>query len=276
MKTELILKSDVLDIIFDNRNKSYGAYTLRKFYNNRMYKALGATLLIVLVLCSFTFIKNDYVVEPVYIVHDGPTFVDLKEKEKTPEKPKEIPQKANEATVKSSQPSQVFVIPKITTRKIDVPEVRDLVDNIAISTSDIKGDPKSIFIPGEVPSGGNDSGFVQPKKPEIDKFSPFETADVNPQYPGGMAAFRKFLEKNLTNPQDIEEGEKVAVKIKFIVGYDGQLKGFEIMEDGGKAFNNEVIRVLKKMPTWIPGKMKGESVSVYYTIPVMFLSRNEN
>ena len=57
-----------------------------------------------------------------------------------------------------------------------------------------------------------------------------------------------------------------------MVGYDGVLKGFETVEDGGKAFNQEVIRVLKKMPTWIPGKTSGENVSVYYTIPVKFVS----
>ena len=66
MKTELILKSDVLDIIFDNRNKSYGAYTLRKFYNNRMYKALGLTFLIVGVLCLFTLIKKNKVIDTFY------------------------------------------------------------------------------------------------------------------------------------------------------------------------------------------------------------------
>jgi periplasmic protein TonB len=68
----------------------------------------------------------------------------------------------------------------------------------------------------------------------------------------------------------------VSVKVKFIVGYDGQLKGFETIEDGGVAFNNEVIRVLKKMPNWIPGKISGENVSVFYTVPVKFMTSAEN
>ena len=55
-----------------------------------------------------------------------------------------------------------------------------------------------------------------------------------------------------------------------MVGYDGKLKSFETIEDGGRAFNNEVIRVLKRMPEWIPGRSNGENVSVYYTIPVKF------
>ncbi len=96
------------------------------------------------------------------------------------------------------------------------------------------------------------------------------TAEVMPAYPGGMEALRKFLQRNLQNPEDLEAGQVVAVKIKFVVGYDGKLKSFEIIEDGGKPFNNEVIRVLKKMPMWTPGKSNGENVSVYYSIPVKF------
>ena len=60
MKTELILKSDVLDIIFENRNKAYGAYYLRKFYNNRLFKSLGIMLAGVIILSAFTFLpKNE-------------------------------------------------------------------------------------------------------------------------------------------------------------------------------------------------------------------------
>lgn len=95
-----------------------------------------------------------------------------------------------------------------------------------------------------------------------------------PAFPGGEAALIKFLQKNLQNPEALEEGEMVSVKIRFIVGYDGILKGFETVQDGGAAFNNEVIRVLKKMPSWIPGKTDGENVSVYYTIPVKFVPQD--
>ena len=56
------------------------------------------------------------------------------------------------------------------------------------------------------------------------------------------------------------------------MGYDGALKGFEIVEDGGDEYNQEVIRVLKKMPRWIPGKSEGRNVSVFYLIPVSFMS----
>jgi protein TonB len=69
----------------------------------------------------------------------------------------------------------------------------------------------------------------------------------------------------------LEDGELISVKVKVIVGYDGKLKNFELVQDGGTEFNNEVIRVLKKMPAWKPGKSKDQNVSVYYTIPVKFV-----
>ena len=68
----------------------------------------------------------------------------------------------------------------------------------------------------------------------------------------------------------MEEGESVSVKVNFVIGYNGKLQHFVTVQDGGEEFNKEVIRVLKKMPDWIPGKAKGENVSVYYTIPVKF------
>ena len=88
----------------------------------------------------------------------------------------------------------------------------------------------------------------------------------------GQVALKNFLERNLHNPKEMEEGEAVSVKINFVVGYDGKLQSFVTIEDGGEEFNKEVVRVLKKMPDWIPGKSKGQNVSVYYTIPVKFIA----
>ena len=112
---------------------------------------------------------------------------------------------------------------------------------------------------------------AKPEEPVVDILKPMEVAEIMPQYPGGMAALRRFLERNLSNPRELESGELISVKIKFVVGYDGKLKAFDVLQSGGEEFNAEVIKVLKKMPEWIPGKSKGQNVSVYYTIPVKFM-----
>lgn len=270
MKTDAILNADVLDIIFENRNKSYGAYSLRKFYNNRLYKAMGITFSFAAILFALSFIKKEkvlpapYITDP-YIFRAPPPAVPV------PEKPKQnsAPQKA--ATAKVKPPTQLYTNNIQITKDDLAPKIQDLKDDTQFGTENRKGDPAAPLLVGEkIPEGPETHGLPETLKPSVDVNTPVGYAEVMPQYPGGMPALRKFLENNLRNPQDLDEGQEVVVKIRFIVGYDGTLKGFETIQDGGKVFNNEVMRVLKKMPQWIPGKTKGENVSVYYMIPVNF------
>ncbi len=275
MKTDAILKADVLDIIFENRNKSYGAYTLRKFYNNRLYKSLGAMFGFVILLSSFTLFsqKKGKLIEPIFDKEFVVTTVAI---DKKPEPPKvNIPPVS--ATPQKPLPTNAFTHVTITDNP-KAPPIKTLDPNAVIGITDIKvpnGTGSPIPIQMHVSySGGKDTGAaIIPVKP-VDKITPSDFAEVMPSYPGGMEELRKFLQKNLQNPEDIEEGQTVAVKIKFVVGYDGSLKSFETVEDGGAAFNNEVIRVLKKMKPWNAGKTKGENVSVYYTIPVKFTTQD--
>ena len=273
MKADAILNADVLDIIFENRNKDYGAYSLRKFYNNRLYKALGFTFTLVTLFTVVTFFNKEnalpipFISDP-YFMHPPPVKSDI-----IPEKPKGKVSPQKPASPKISPPPQIFANNIQITKEHNAPKIEDLNENLQIGTEKIEGKPgEATLTTPKAPEVLSTNGNGEPIKPAVDKIAPNNFAEVMPGYPGGMAALKKFLEKNLKNPQDLEAGEQVKVKIKFIVGYDGNLKGFETIQDGGIAFNNEVIRVLKKMPQWIPGKTKGENVSVYYTIPVNFLA----
>jgi periplasmic protein TonB len=277
MKTDAILKADVLDIIFENRNKSYGAYTLRKFYNNRLYKALGAMFGFVILLSSFTLFKGKTKISGVVILDSGFVVKQVSIDNKKPEPPKiKIPPVS--ATPQKPLPTNAFTHVTITDNP-KAPPIKTLDPNALIGTTDIKvpngtGSPIPIQMHVSSGGGGKDTGAaIIPVKP-IDQITPSDYAEVMPSYPGGMEELRKFLQKNLQNPDEIEAGQTVAVKIKFVVGYDGTLKSFETIEDGGAAFNNEVIRVLKKMKPWNAGKTKGENVSVYYTIPVKFTTQD--
>ncbi|MFC4262373.1 energy transducer TonB [Ferruginibacter yonginensis] len=270
MKSETILQADVLDIIFENRNKTYGAYALRKFYNNRLGIAMVSMLMMVAVLYSFTLIKKDKVKLPSiitdpYIIKPAPKPPVDKPLEPKPPKQTTVNKKLATSPAK---PSQKFVNNVVITKDDKADKIANLVDSVAIDdkTNTVKG-PTHVFVtPTDVKTGDGDVTITT----KVDKVTPSSFAEVMPTYPGGNDALRKFLERNLKNPQDIEEGGSVFVKIRFVVGYDGALKSFETVQDGGAAFNEEVIRVLKKMPQWIPGKTKGENVSVYFTIPVKF------
>lgn len=267
MKTELILKSDVLDIVFENRNKAYGAYDLRKFYGSRLMKSIGGMFAIVVVLSAFTFIPKKKVVADKIQVRTEILMGKTKEKVIEPLKPKEVQQPQQKVA------SQTLTTPTIV-NKLETKILATITDTVDISNITQAGGPGNPPAVIESLPGGGDGPAPVPVETKINKEIPLETAEIMPSYPGGMEALRKFLQRNLTNPRDLEEGELVSVKMRFVVGYDGKLKNFETVEDGGQEFNKEVLRVLKKMPEWIPGKTKGQNVSVYYIIPVKFVPGN--
>jgi periplasmic protein TonB len=269
MKTELILKSDVLDILFDNRNKAYGAYNLRKFYDNRLMKSLGVMLGVVVVLSAFTFIPKKKVVVNTITYDTAPGYIpSVKDKGKEPEKHK------TKQPPKQKAPTQIWTKPVIVDSKQPVKKLTTLSDSVVIASTTAIGEPGNHpLIIQPVDSGeGVPGATTETVKPPVDIHAPIYAPEIMPAYPGGMEALRKFLQRNLTNPKEMEEGEEVSVKVQFVVDYDGNLKSFVTVQDGGEAFNKEVIRVLNKMPNWIPGKSNGQNVPVYYTIPVKFIA----
>ncbi len=273
MKAELILKSEVLDILFDNRNKAYGAYNLRKFYDNRLLKSLGVMLGVVVVLSAFTFIPKKKAVVDNGIIDIRTVFLPSpKDKIKDVDKPKE-PQVNKPLTA----PTRKWSTPVIVNNNLKVDTLLDIKPADVIALKNSVAPAGSITAAIIQPAGSGDGGpgvIPEPAKPAIDINTPIYSPEVMPAYPGGMEALRKFLQRNLTNPEEMEEGEEVSVKVKFVVDYDGNLKSFVTMQDGGGEFNKEVIRVLSKMPNWIPGKSNGQNVSVYYTIPVKFVAEH--
>ena len=270
MRTDQILSADLIDIVFENRNKTYGAYNLRKFYGQRLGKALGLTFLMAALaffwLNSMGIKKSSLAKVEIPEPRVARIFEPIPPAAPVP--PKAIVPAAK-PTIKA--PSQKHLQNIVITKdeKSATILARNL-DSVAISDLTQAGDKdQKLMVNGPVP-GKEVVKHVPVAAPAVDKLTPMAVAEVMPAFPGGMEGLRKFLQKNLHNPEDMEAGELVSVKIKFVVGYDGKLQSFETIEDGGRVFNNEVIRVLKKMPTWIPGKSRGENVSVYYTIPVKF------
>jgi periplasmic protein TonB len=273
MNKELIMKTDVIDILFENRNKAYGAYDLRKHYAERLNKAFVIMMTIAASFAALTFLlKKTGVVNVITFSIPQETIIPTaKENIKEPEvKPTPVKQKQQMTIAAQTK----FTKPEVVENTVKTDVIDNIKENVAIGNT-------TIDLPGAGPakvqpevSGTGD--VVVPVPPKPNKSEPLEgnTVDVLPAYPGGMDALRKFLEKHLQNPRDMEEGELVSVRIKFVVGYDGKLQSFVTVLDGGAEFNKEVIRVLKKMPDWIPGKAKGENVSVYYTIPVKFVPAN--
>lgn len=264
MNSNSILTSDVLDILFENRNKNYGAYDLRKFYPNRIKTSLLIMLGMATVLSAFTFLP-DKKGEATFITTDGDMVLGVLEKTKKVEPPKTTPPPP------SAAPSQ-----KLTSviKMVDDKDSADVLHNITnlqiASVTNIIEAPPGDVDPG--PLVGSNIEPAKPAEPEVDNKTVVDRPDVQASFPGGEAALINFLQRNLRSPRDIEEGETIQVKVKYVVGFDGELESFDVVQDGGASFNNEVVRVLKKMPKWNPGKKGGRNVPVYYTLPVKFTS----
>jgi periplasmic protein TonB len=272
MKAEEILKSDVLDILFEDRNKNYGAYELRRNYAGRLQKALGicASLLLVVLTTGFVMAKNSKIEKPLEVYTEVDLQAQKKEEKIEIEQPKPRPVEQQVATVANVIP---LIVPDDQADK-DVPTVDDMEDKqIAIDTHEGKPSDDIVQAPTNDAVGGGDEEIVKPKKEVYEET--YRRVEIMPSYPGGNEALIRFLLKNLRSPADLDENQTVKVVMQFVVAKDGSISALTVTESGGAAFDKEVERVMKMMPNWIPGEQNGHPVAVYFNLPVTFSTQAE-
>lgn len=273
MKPELILQSDVLDIVFENKNKEYGAYELRRQYNNRLTKSIAITGLIVILFSALQSLKvqnkkGDFEIPDLKTLKllDVPVA-----KEDQPKK--ELPKRIHKENVSQASVTPPLIVPDA---KADHPiSDIDKIDSSLIGTTEINGSAASENI-GEstrasTGSVGSESGTAVVK--DVIDVSPLEKAEIMPQFPGGMEAFLKYLQKNLREPNDIEVEQKFVVIAKFVVDTQGNIADINIIKNGRDDLDAEVLRVVRKMPKWKPGMQNGRNVNVYFNLPVTFVGK---
>lgn len=275
MKPENILKSNILDLIFENRNKDYGAYELRKNYQSRMYRALGVTALVVLffgIAQSFKVPKKSATVYTELLTDAKLTTVELpKEKEEIKKETAKKVQLKNAATASYTKP----VI--VANDKADKPmSTIDKVENSLIDNTEKDGDKVTteVNITKDPPIDGNGTGNETTNtEPEEKEPNVFVASEIMPEFPGGKESLINFLQKNLRQPNDFDEGQKLVVIASFVVNANGGIEQTSIIQHARADLDNEVIRVIKKMPRWKAGIQNGRNVAVYYKIPVTFVAQ---
>ena len=259
MKPELILKADVLDIIFENRNKEYGAYALRRDYNGRLLRGLAVMFGVVLVFIASSFLKNgkDKTNRIIDGVGPDPEIVKVELKHhKIPEPPK----LQRVASVQHTTP----VIVKETDKT--VPDVDVLAKEVAIGTETVEGPPATPTAPATPEPQVVSAPVEVHKEPEI-----LVRSEIMPEFPGGEAAMRRFLQRNMRfEYENMEAGSRIEIRCRFVVDKDGKVTAIEIVKSAGRSeFDKEVARVVGKMPEWKPGIQNGRNVAVYFTLPVV-------
>ncbi len=267
MLPEKIMQSDLLDILFENRNKTYGAYALRKSYNKTMASAITVTLFIALAFCIFQFMHHTK-------QKDFLTEIIIRDPELTRVVPVEPQPKATAPKPVATHVNQnIYSTPVIVKNDIEtkMPTV-DVLDKTVIADKNIIGeDPGDVVQPPSNTSAGLGTEAPQPVVVKADD-TPLKWAQVMPEYPGGLEALKKFMLRNLRQPDDLEAGEKIIVMASFIVNKNGQIEQVKITTGGRPDLNKEVERVINKMPSWKPGIQNGNAVAVYFNLPVTFMS----
>ncbi len=264
-----------VDLVFEGKNQQYGAYQLRKNTGKRnvwaLLSVLAAAIIVWLIVIANVAIQNamrenqsiDTDVELSKLAQKKETKVERKEEVKKIEVEQKVVEK-----VKSSVK---FTAPEI--KKDDEVKPEDEIKsqddlaktNTAIGTFDVKGNDEAEGVVLKANEVAVD------EKPKEEETKVFDVVEQMPEFPGGPAALMKWLSDNIKYPAVAEEnGIQGRVVCTFVVERDGSVTDVQVARSIDPSLDKEAIRVLKKMPKWIPGRQNGSAVRVKYTVPVTF------
>ena len=269
-----LISSDWVDLVFEGRNKAYGAYRLRKSTTKRNILAMVAVVLLLIVAFIILTVKN-FVDEQRAKV--AMTQVAELTNYKQPEKKAEVKQKKVEVEpervverVKSSIKFTAPVIKKDEEVKPDEElKTQDelMSTKTAIGTFDVKGNDDAN---GEILKAKEVIAEPEPPKHEEEN-KVFDIVEQQPLFPGGPAALMKYLSENTKYPVVAQEnGVQGRVTVQFVVEKDGSISDVHVLRGVDPSLDREAVRVVKSMPRWTPGKQNGINVRVNYRVPVLF------
>jgi protein TonB len=265
-----LYKAEWLDLVFDHRNKNYGAYELRQNYGRTMAKSMGIAFAAVALLSVATIV---FKAKPKPL--DRSTIIEVTLNPSIPKPPVEAKPKQPDppAAAQPQKPAapvetKTFTNPHIvpTNPPTDPPTIDEL-KNVAIGTEDVKGTTGTgnVVTPVEGTPGG--AG----KSDETVYNANGGGLEFMPEPVGGAASWAKFLQKNLRFPAVAQEqGVSGRVFLSFIIEKDGSLSNIKVDRGAGYGFDEEALRVLKLAKAWKPGVQNGQNVRVKYNIPINF------
>ncbi len=257
MEQNKILSADLLDLLFEGRNKNYGAYELRRSYQQRVNMALGGTLFICLLFIVGSLLAN---AGKKMMKTDIVTTVELenfkKEEQKLPPPPVTKPEPKPIEMARVTPPK---IVADDQVKEED--EVKDLttLDNVKIGSIDTKGEKDDVVAP---PVEAKSVGAEVPI-PDEDVNKIFNIVQIPADFVGGQEAWKKFLERNLNSDVPNENGAPPAsytVVVSFVVDRTGSLSDIKAENDPGYGTKAEAIRVLQKSPRWKPAIQNGREV----------------
>ncbi len=264
--------------VFENRNKSYGAYAIRGEYSDNMSKGMFYSFALVLAI-----FMSGYYFSPEQKDIIEEIFLPNTETKEVVETAKIIPPRPIEVQPAAATPiterqvaftANVSVVDdKKTIVDANIPTV-DNLKNAVISNVDHNGiesgSGNALGPTNATPTNGNGTSPTEiPAPPKAT--SPVPYASIMPAFPGGPDALYKYLMENIKYPAMAREsGIEGTVVLQFVVSNTGNISDIKLMRGIGGGCDEEAMRVVKKMPVWKPGNHNNVNVAVRMTIPVKY------
>lgn len=275
------------DIVFDGKNKDFGAYVMRQRSMRRHWIAIIGIILLLIAVAIAVVSYSAYLdfkraEEDALAKGEQMSQIEMLQKEQTQEEEEEVKyeeepepeEQTVEEQVASQQVTAIAIVDKADADK-EVKNMDEIQSNEAqvgavnqegkIDVGQVNDAVKAVQVVEEVKP--------EPKAPEPEKI--FEAVEQQASFPGGQGALMKWLSSNLRYPELAQQNNvQGKVIVKFTVEKDGSITNPTVVRGVDKDLDREAIRVVKKMPRWTPGKNNGAAVRSYFPLPVTFKLQN--
>ena len=255
------------ELIFQGKNKAYGAYKMRANSPKRHTWAMVIVVIIAAIGFSIPTLVKLATPKQKEVMTEVTTLSQLEEPEVKQEEFKKVEPVAPPPALKSSIKFTAPVIKKDEEVRDDeeIKSQEELTQTkVAISIADVKGNDEE--------HGQDIADFREViAEPVVEEEKPYEAVEQMPTFPGGETELMKFIRDNLKYPVIAQEnGIQGRVILRFVVSKTGTIDNVTVLRSLDPTCDKEAIRVVKSMPKWIPGKQNGNNVPVYFTLPVVF------
>jgi len=266
MQTNNILSAPLIDIIFDGRNKSYGAYELRKTYGKRIRKALLITAAITCLAFGSAVLANSLKKKDNnYRITEG-IMLTVVDNEKEPEK---LPEPERPRPEESEVRAERFTEPEIVDEPASPPPSNDELLNAKIDVDPKDGkDDDGVVDPGPEKIDDGGKGIIEDKTTK--ETGPAESVDIDAKFDGN---WKRFLESNLDAQVPVNNSAplgRYSVVIRFVVDVDGSISDIQPLTKHGYGLEEEGIRVIKRSKKWEPAFLNGVHVKAYKRQVIIF------
>ena len=275
------------DLVFEGKNKDFGAYVIRTESPMRHNKAVLWTLIgtIIFGLITFGFVKANQYLEERRLAEQGEqeeVLIDMSQDAEEPEEEQE----------RLEQPKPE-VLPEEVLKSVKVTELQIVEDDKVkkedeIKTQDELKETETAFGQKDNEKGTEDRNVTRTLKEEVVvekkveapkevKEEVFRSVEQMPQFPGGEAALMKYLQSHINYPpMAAENNVQGRVVVQFVVDKTGKVGEVKVVRSVDKDLDKEAVRVCKSLPKFTPGRQNGQAVSVWYTLPVTFKLQGTN